>query len=84
MQFGGKKILLVDLIVLVGGVGIEQVVKCVGYDVVVLFVFGWMDVFQEQIDVYFFVVFELVVDGFCNFVKGKFVVLVEVLLIDKV
>lgn len=31
-----------------------------------------------------FVVFELVVDGFCNYLKGKYVVFVEELLIDKV
>lgn len=81
---GGRQVLLVDLIVLVGGVGIEQVVKVGGYDIQVLFIFGCIDVSQEQIDVELFVVFELYVDGFCNYFKGCYSVLVEVLLIDKV
>lgn len=41
---GNKCILIVDIIVFVGVVVIEKVVKDVGYDIMVFFVLGCMDV----------------------------------------
>ncbi|MBN3505805.1 catalase/peroxidase HPI [Burkholderia cenocepacia] len=82
-QPGGKKISLADLIVLAGGAGIEQAAKRAGHDVVVPFTPGRMDASQEQTDAHSFAVLEPVADGFRNFVKGKFAVPAEALLIDK-
>lgn len=82
-QPGGKKISLADLIVLAGGAGIEQAAKRAGHDVVVPFAPGRMDASQEQTDAHSFAVLEPVADGFRNFVKGKFAVPAEALLIDK-
>ncbi|PRG68047.1 catalase/peroxidase HPI [Burkholderia cenocepacia] len=82
-QPGGKKISLADLIVLAGGAGIEQAAKRAGHDVVVPFAPGRMDASQEQTDAHSFAVLEPVADGFRNFVKGKFAVPAEALLIDR-
>ncbi|WP_423368583.1 catalase/peroxidase HPI [Burkholderia sp. LMG 32019] len=82
-QPGGKKISLADLIVLAGSAGIEQAAKRAGHDVVVPFAPGRMDASQEQTDAHSFAVLEPVADGFRNFVKGKFAVPAEALLIDK-
>jgi catalase-peroxidase len=82
-QPGGKKISLADLIVLAGGAGIEQAAKRAGHGVVVPFAPGRMDASQEQTDAHSFAVLEPVADGFRNFVKGKFAVPAEALLIDK-
>ncbi|UVE58064.1 catalase/peroxidase HPI [Burkholderia sp. EMB26] len=82
-QPGGKKISLADLIVLAGGAGIEQAAKRAGHDVVVPFAPGRMDASQEQTDAHSFAVLEPVADGFRNFVKDKFAVPAEALLIDK-
>ena len=49
-QPGGKKISLADLIVLAGGVGIEQAAKKAGHDVTVPFTPGRTDATAEQTD----------------------------------
>lgn len=79
-----NKVLLVDIIVLVGVVGIEQVVVVVGVSISVFFVLGWVDVCQDQIDIEMFLLFELIVDGFCNYCVCLDVLMIELLLIDKV
>jgi catalase-peroxidase len=80
---GGKKISLADLIVLAGGVGIEQAAKKAGHEVTVPFTPGRMDARQDQTDVESFAVLEPVADGFRNYLKGKYSVPAEALLIDK-
>ncbi|WP_176052852.1 catalase/peroxidase HPI [Paraburkholderia caribensis] len=80
---GGKKISLADLIVLAGGAAIEQAAKNAGHVVSVPFTPGRMDASQEQTDVQSMAVLEPVADGFRNFLKGKYNVPAEALLIDK-
>lgn len=82
-QSGGKKVSLADLIVLAGCVGVEQAAKNAGVTVTVPFTPGRMDASQEQTDVESFSVLEPSADGFRNYLKGKYTVPAEVLLIDK-
>jgi catalase-peroxidase len=80
---GGKKISLADLIVLAGGAGVEQAAKKGGHDVKVPFTPGRMDASAEQTDVDSFAVLEPIADGFRNYLKGKYTVAAEALLVDK-
>jgi catalase-peroxidase len=82
-QSGGKKVSLADLIVLAGCAGIEQAAKNAGQNVTVPFTPGRMDASQEQTDVESFAVLEPVADGFRNFLKTKFSVSSEELLVDR-
>lgn len=82
-QFNGKKVSLADLIVLAGNVAVEKAVGEAGYDIAVPFAPGRVDALQEQTDVNSFKVLEPIADGFRNYVKGKYSVLPETLLIDK-
>ncbi len=82
-QSGGKKVSLADLIVLAGCAGVEQAAKNAGHDVTVPFTPGRMDASQEQTDVESFAVLEPIADGFRNYLKGKYSVPAEALLIDK-
>ena len=82
-QSGGKKVSLADLIVLGGCAGVEQAAKNAGYTVTVPFQPGRMDASQEQTDVESFAVLEPVGDGFRNYLKRKFSVAAEHLLIDR-
>ena len=79
----GKQVSLADLIVLGGCAGIEQAAKNAGHTVTVPFTPGRMDASQEQTDVESFSVLEPIADGFRNFLKGKYSVPAEALLIDK-
>ena len=80
---GGKKVSAADLIVLAGCAGIEQAAKNAGVSVTVPFAPGRMDASQEQTDVESFAALEPVADGFRNYLKGKYAVPAEALLIDK-
>ncbi|WP_223441065.1 MULTISPECIES: catalase/peroxidase HPI [Pseudomonas] len=80
---GGKKISLADLIVLAGGVGVEQAAKNAGHSVTVPFTPGRMDASQEQTDVDSFGFLEPIADGFRNYLKQQYRVPAEKLLIDK-
>jgi catalase-peroxidase len=80
---GGKKVSLADLIVLGGCVGVENAAKNAGVNVSVPFTPGRMDALQEQTDVASFAVLEPLSDGFRNYLKGKYTVPAEALLIDK-
>ncbi|EJM62279.1 catalase/peroxidase HPI [Pseudomonas sp. GM49] len=80
---GGKKISLADLIVLAGGVGVEQAAKNAGQSVTVPFTPGRMDASQEQTDVDSFGYLEPIADGFRNYLKQQYRVPAEKLLIDK-
>ena len=79
----GKQVSLADLIVLAGGVGIEQAAKAGGHAVSVPFTPGRTDASQAQTDVDSFAALEPVADGFRNYLKGRYSVPGEVLLIDK-
>jgi catalase-peroxidase len=78
-----KQVSLADLIVLAGGVGVEQAAKAGGHDISVPFTPGRTDASQEQTDVDAFAVLEPYADGFRNYLKGRYSVPAEVLLIDK-
>jgi catalase-peroxidase len=80
---GGKKVSLADLIVLGGCAGVEQAAKNAGHNVTVPFTAGRTDASQAQTDVESFEVLEPVADGFRNYLKGKYAVTSEVLLVDK-
>ncbi|WP_447784641.1 catalase/peroxidase HPI [Stenotrophomonas bentonitica] len=80
---GGAQVSLADLIVLAGNVGVEQAAKAGGHDVSVPFNAGRTDASQDQTDVESFAVLEPYADGFRNYVKGRYSVPAEALLIDK-
>jgi len=80
---GGKQVSLADLIVLAGGVGIEQAAKKGGVSVSVPFSPGRVDASQEQTDVESFAPLEPLADGFRNYAKARFAVPTEHLLIDR-
>jgi catalase-peroxidase len=80
---GGKKVSLADLIVLAGCAGVEQAAKTAGHTVTVPFSPGRMDASQEQTDVESFEVLEPIADGFRNYLKRKYTIPSEKLLIDK-
>jgi catalase-peroxidase len=82
-QSGGKKVSLADLIVLGGCAGVEQAAKNGGHDVTVPFTPGRTDASQEQTDVESFGVLEPAADGFRNYLKAKFAVPAEELLLDR-
>jgi catalase-peroxidase len=82
-QAGGKKISLADLIVLAGGVGVEQAAKSAGFDVDVPFTPGRADASAEQTDVESFAVLEPRADGFRNYLGKGIRLPAEYLLIDK-
>lgn len=82
-QTGNKKVSLADLIVLGGCAGIEQAAKNAGFNVTVPFTPGRADASQEQTDVESFAVLEPKADGFRNYVKTKYPVSTEELLVDK-
>ncbi|MBU3665942.1 MAG: catalase/peroxidase HPI [Chthoniobacterales bacterium] len=80
---GSKKVSLADLVVLAGCAGVEQAAKNAGHDVKVLFTPGRTDASQDQTDVQSFAVLEPVADGFRNYLKTKFAVPAEEMLVDK-
>jgi catalase-peroxidase len=82
-QSGGKKVSLADLIVLAGCAGVEQAARNAGHDVTVPFTPGRTDASQEQTDVSSFAVLEPAADGFRNYLKAKFAVPAEELLVDR-
>lgn len=80
---GDKKVSLADLIVLAGCAGVEQAARNAGHEVTVPFTPGRMDASQEQTDVASFAPLEPVADGFRNYLKTRFAVPAEELLVDK-
>ncbi len=79
----GKQVSLADLIVLGGCAGVEQAAKIAGHKVIVPFTPGRMDAPAEQTDAASFAALEPIADGFRNYLKGKYAVSAESLLIDK-
>jgi len=82
-QSGGKMVSLADLIVLAGCAGVEQAAKNAGHDVTVPFTPGRTDASQGQTDVESFAALEPAADGFRNYLKTKFTVSAEELLVDR-
>ena len=82
-QSGGKMVSLADLIVLGGCAGVEQSAKNAGHDITVPFTPGRTDASQEQTDVESFGVLEPVADGFRNYLKTRYAVSTEELLVDR-
>ena len=82
-QSGNKKVSIADLIVLGGSVGIEQAAKAAGQEITVPFTPGRADASQEQTDVDSVAVLEPAADGFRNYLKQKYSVSTEELLVDK-
>jgi catalase-peroxidase len=83
IQKASGKASLADVIVLAGGVGIEQAAKAAGVSVEVPFAPGRVDATQDQTDVESFEVLEPEADGFRNYKKGKSAASTEALLVDK-
>jgi catalase-peroxidase len=79
----GKQVSLADLIVLAGGVGIEEAARNAGHAVSVPFSPGRVDASQEQTDVESFAFLEPIGDGFRNYLKGGYRISAEALLLDK-
>jgi len=82
-QSGNKRISLADLIVLAGSAAVEKAVRDAGQNISVAFAPGRMDASQEQTDVESMGYLEPAADGFRNYLKKKFSVSTESLLIDK-
>jgi catalase-peroxidase len=78
-----KAVSLADLIVLGGCAGVEQAARNAGLHVAVPFKPGRTDATQEQTDVASFSVLEPGADGFRNYLKTKFSVSAEELLLDR-
>jgi catalase-peroxidase len=82
-QTGGKRVSLADLIVLGGCAGVEQAARNAGFEVTVPFAPGRTDASQEQTDVAAFAVLEPAADGFRNYLKARYSVSAEELLVDR-
>jgi len=82
-QSNGKKVSLADIIVLGGCAAVEKAAQNAGYTITVPFTAGRMDASQEQTDIESFAVLEPIADGFRNYLKQKYTVSTEELLVDK-
>jgi catalase-peroxidase len=82
-QKDGKKVSMADLIVLAGSAAVEKAASDAGTEIKVPFTPGRTDATQEQTDTESFSVLEPVADGFRNYLKHKFSIPAEELLIDK-
>ena len=82
-QTGGKKVSLADLIILGGATAVEQAAKKAGHEVAVPFKPGRTDAAQEQTEVTSVAVLEPQADGFRNYLKTRYTLPAEQLLVDK-
>lgn len=82
-QTNNKEVSIADLIVLAGCAGVEKAIEKAGYKISVPFTPGRMDATKEQTDIASFAVLEPAADGFRNYLKEKYNVKTEELLIDK-
>ncbi|MFE4361826.1 catalase/peroxidase HPI [Kitasatospora sp. NPDC056800] len=82
-QAGEKQVSLADLVVLAGGVGVEQAAKAAGLAVEVPFAPGRVDAPQELTDTESFAALEPKADGFRNWVGKGNRLPAEYLLLDK-
>jgi len=79
----GKQVSLADLMVLGGSAAIEKAAKNAGHSIIVPFNPGRTDASQEQTDVESFAVLEPNADAFRNYVKPKYVLSQEEILVDR-
>ena len=82
-QKGKKRVSVADLIVLGGCAAIEEAAKKAGHTVEVPFTPGRVDATQEQTDVESFAVLEPTADGFRNYLKTRYSLSAEELLVDR-
>ena len=82
-QAGGKQVSIADLIVLGGNAGIEKAAQNAGHSLTVPFTSGRTDAAQNETDIESFEVLEPQADGFRNYVKTRYTVSAEEMLIDK-
>ncbi len=82
-QTGDKRVSLADLIVLGGTAAVERAAKDAGFELEVPFSPGRVDASQAQTDEASFAVLEPKADGFRNYLKDRYAVPSEALLIDK-
>lgn len=82
-QSGGKKVSLADIIVLAGCAGIERAARNAGHHITVPFTPGRTDATQEETDIKSFCVLEPKADGFRNYMKAKYSVTPEDMLVDR-
>jgi catalase-peroxidase len=82
-QTGGKKVSMADMIVLGGCAAVEKAAAKAGHKVKAPFAPGRTDATQAQTDVESFAVLEPKADGFRNFMKARYAVTAEELLVDK-
>jgi len=80
---GAKKVSMADLIVLGGSAALEKAAKDGGYTITVPFTPGRMDATQAQTDKAGMAVLEPMADGFRNYLKTKYTLSTEELLVDK-
>ncbi|TVP43799.1 MAG: catalase-peroxidase, partial [Mongoliibacter sp.] len=80
---GSKKVSMADLIVLAGNTGVEKAAENAGYNIEVPFTPGRMDASAEQTDFESFQLLEPMADGFRNYLKTKYTISTEELLVDK-
>ena len=78
-----KLVSIADLIVLGGNVGIEKAAKSAGKKIKVPFSPGRGDATQDQTDINSFGLLEPQADGFRNYVKGKYSLSAEEMMIDR-
>jgi catalase-peroxidase len=78
-----KKVSMADLIVLAGSAAVEKAAQNAGFNSKVPFTAGRMDASQEQTDVESFNLLEPMADGFRNYLKTKYTLSTEQLLVDK-
>jgi len=78
-----QKVSMADLIVLGGSAAVEKAAKDAGYAIEVPFTPGRTDATQEQTDANSFAVLEPMADGFRNYLKTKYTLSTEELLVDK-
>ena len=82
-QTDGKAVSIADVIVLAGCAGVEKAARNAGFDVIVPFTPGRTDATREQTDVDSFAVLEPLADGFRNYMKKKYRISSEEMLVDK-
>ena len=82
-QSDGTQVSLADVIVLAGGVGVEQAAKAAGHDVVVPFAPGRVDASAEETDAESFAWMEPRADGFRNYLGKGNRLPAENLLVDR-
>nr|WP_319260040.1 peroxidase family protein [Desulfosarcina sp.] len=78
-----KTVSMADLIVLAGCAGVERAAKNGGHELTVPFTPGRMDASQEQTDVRSISALEPEADGFRNYLKTKYTVSTEEMLVDR-